>query len=231
MKQNNPQAKGFTLIEIMVALAILVGMSLILFQSMDSLIDSGLEVVAIDEINQTGVLSLNKIYADLQSAFIKKASTATTNTANLVKYAFMGKPDRLDFNAFAHYRYFIEDLSGEIAEVGYYLKPDDEHKGAFYLIRRESTNLDNKPDEGGKEEILAENVKSLSFEYYDAVNKEYKNIWDTMTGSIQSRLPRAVKIKLVLFASTSSEEAMSNSENESVFVTTVPLALFEGALE
>ncbi len=230
MKTNHLQTKGFTLIEIMVALAILVGMSLILFQSMDSLIDSGQEVVAMDEINQTGVLSLNKIYADLQSAFIKKTAT-TTNTANLIKYAFIGRADRLDFNAFAHYRYFVEDLSGEIAEVGYYLKPDDEHKGAFYLIRRESTELDNKPDEGGKEEILAENVKSLSFEYYDAVNKEYKNIWDTITGSIQNRLPRAVKIKLVLYAATSTEEDMSHVENESVFVTTVPLALFEGALD
>jgi len=221
--------KGLTLIEIMVAIAILGMMAVLLFQSIDGMLDSQEEVVKLDDATHLATNALNKIFDDLQASFLIKSPVMLGDNPDY-KIGFMGKEDRLDFNSFSHRRFVKDQKETEVAEIGYYLKSRDDLSGVYYLMRRESSKVDQKTDEGGRSDILLDNVKSLQLEYYDSRAKEYTKTWDTFLGSIQDRLPRAVKVTLTVYLDL-NVDSLNDEANQFVYRVIVPIALSQKAIE
>lgn len=192
LKQKNA---GFTLIEIMIAMAILAVMAVLLFTSMSQTLNSKDDIEQKDELNHSANLALNKMSMDLQMAFLLTGPEFLGSDGK-VKIAFIGKEDRVDFSSLSHVRYFKDAKEADFAEVGYSLEDDKEEPENKVLVRRESKWIDDKPLEGGKPEIMVEKVKEFHLEFYNAQKKEWQKAWDSTQVDVANRLPRAVKIQL-----------------------------------
>lgn len=187
--------RGFTLIEIMIAMAILAMMSVLLYSSTSQTIKGKDETVKKDELNHSVSLALNKMANDLQMAFILN-NPDFLGSEGRIKTVFSGKEDQLDFAALSHARYFKQSRETDYAEVGYYLADDPEDSSKKILMRRESKVLDDKPEEGGLSDPLVEGVKGFQLEYYDPKKKEWIKTWDSSQLEQSNRLPRAVRIEI-----------------------------------
>src|SRR5215510_658413 len=118
--QTNKQS-GFTLIEVMIAMAILAVMAFLIFTSTQRTLDSKEDTQKTDEMNHSISLALSRMSSDFQMAFLLSGNDFL-GSEGLVKTEFIGKEDRADFPSFAHQRYFKDAKEADYGEVGYYLE-------------------------------------------------------------------------------------------------------------
>src|SRR4029453_13424515 len=186
---------GFTLIEVMIAMAILAVMAFLIFASTQRTLDSKEDTQKTDDLNHSVSMALSRMSADFQMAFLLSGADFL-GTDGRINTVFIGKEDRADFPSFSRQRYFKDAKEADYGEVGYFLEDNKEEPGVKLLLRRDSKNLDNKPEEGGKTEVLIGGVQELHFEYYDANKKEWMKSWDSSQLEYSNRLPRAVRIQI-----------------------------------
>ncbi|MBI3178953.1 MAG: hypothetical protein HYZ27_04790, partial [Deltaproteobacteria bacterium] len=76
----------------------------------------------------------------------------------------------------------------------------------WVLMRRAPARIDEEPEEGGVEQVLAENVTDLRFEFYDDSKDEWEDEWDSTRLEQKHRLPMFVSIELTTLAPNGEEE-------------------------
>jgi type II secretion system protein J len=187
--------QGFTLIEVMIAMAILAVMSVLIFSSTTQTINSKEDTEKIDGINHSASLALGKISTDLQMAFLV-SSPDFLGSAGTIKTVFIGKEDQMNFATFSHTRYFKDAKEADFCEIGYFVENSKEESGGRNLMRRESRTIDDKPEEGGVSDPMIEGIKEFHLEYFDPKKKEWFKTWDSSQLDFANRLPRAVKIEI-----------------------------------
>lgn len=200
--------KGFTLIEIMIAVVLLGVISLLLWQSMGAAINSKERSEKREQAYRGADLILNRLTRELSMCvlyssleFLGISGSAEQMTKSVLIGSNNGDQDKLTFDTFSHIRYLKDTKESDLAEVTYFLEKTESEDAAadeFDLKIREKSPLDNEPDKGGKVMTLLEGVKELNFRYYDPVKNEYKDEWDTTKIDYGNRLPRAVEITLVI---------------------------------
>ena len=188
---------GFTLLEVLIAIVILAGMTIAMVLSTTQIMNSKDETERLDDQSHSISLALNKISSDLQMAFLI-SSPDFLGTSGESKVAFVGKEDQINFPTFSLVRYFKEVQELDYGEVGYLLGTNPENSGQKILFRRESRGFDNNPEEGGIKEPLLENIKLIRFTYYDPQKKEWLKSWDSSQLDFTNRLPEMVKIEIEL---------------------------------
>jgi type II secretion system protein J len=200
---RNPRNAGFTLIEIMVAVAIGSMILIMAYASYHSIFDSIKRSTGLSEFYENVNLALLSIDRDLSNAYFTRSNKNIT---------FICETDssgsRLNFVAVNHNDYnFIGTpntpvRTSDVKEVGYYLRADKNTQGLSYLIKREKADYwGEDPLSGGTENILLPNVVSLKFEFNRG------NDWDDNWDSRQNNnFPKAVKTKLVVKNYQAQEE-------------------------
>ena len=201
---------GFTLIEILIAIFIFAIIVTTIFGSYNSVFTGA------EEINQ-GVTSyetarncLNRIIFDLESVHLSLPP----------QYAppdFNGPPDpyrivgdtnnvqnisfpKLRFTSTAHVS-FGGKTESHIAEIVYYVQATDDDN---HLLRRADNLYPYQPfEEKSSDPVLCENLKSLTFKYYDREGTEY-DLWDSDAEDFGYATPAAIGIKLELTGGTDS---------------------------
>ncbi len=205
-KQNR---KGFTLVELMLAIAIsvvVVGTVYVTFYQSHKVTKT---IMAQTEVYQMARLCMDRMMKDLSCVYFSPYLLLDDDLKNnpkanelAQKYRFIGKhendgkndTDKIYFTTTSDIG--LGDKAGILNEVDYELKEDPDNKGLYFLIRRE----DNKPHDGitdngqnpGME--IAENVVSMSIVYYGKENKE-SDEWDASSTSPPA-LPNMIKITL-----------------------------------
>jgi len=217
---RSPQA-GFTLIEVMIALAILAGMSLVMFISTNQILNSKGDSEDRDEAHHSIFLALNKFTEDLGMAFLLKSKDILGADFD-GEVGFQGKEDRVDFVNFSHSRYVQGAQESEVAEVSYFVEPMPDEPDKKMLMRRESTVVDKNLQEGGRAYPLLEGIEDAHFEYYDSKDGEYKKLWDTQSVDFAGKLPRAVKITIDII--------LPGQEDKSSFSIVAPIELNTGPI-
>ena len=101
---------------------------------------------------------------------------------------------RLRFTSLAHI-YLEKNMQEGIAEIVYYIQSEGEHN---YVLRRADSLYPYKAfEENRKDPILCEDVKSLTFKYYDHDGVEY-DLWDSESEEFKYATPKSIGIKLEL---------------------------------
>jgi general secretion pathway protein J len=195
-------SRGMTMVEVMVAVAILVMVAVLIHGVIESLSrgKKGEEMRA-DRAHQ-GREAMQRIVRDLSGAYLSLHVPA--NQALITqKTAFVGRSslpfDRVDFTAFAHLRTDRDSHESDQAEVGYFAARDPTVEGKMDLVRREQTPIDYDPLKGGVVNVVAEDIDQFDLRYLDPRTGQWVETWDSMQVTGQpSRLPFEVKITLVL---------------------------------
>ena len=132
---------GFTLLEVMIAIAILASMSMVLFAVSTEMMDSQDLTEARDEAQHSISFAFNKMSQDLNSAYILK-SKALLGSKFEGELNFIGTDSRIDFVSFSHLRFIQNAKESDSVELSYYLQPDPDTPNQNLLMRRQSTSID-----------------------------------------------------------------------------------------
>ena len=191
-----------TLLEVMVAVAVLAGISVLIHGVMTSLSNGKKgEAIRAERVHQ-GREAMQRIMRDLSCSFLSMHINAIpalqTSKTGLVGRASTPY-DRIDFTAFAHLRTDRDAHESDQAEVGYFVSRDPDADDKMDLVRREQTPIDFDPLKGGIINVVAENVKEFHLRYLDPQTSQWVTTWDTMQLTGQpNRMPLEVEITLVL---------------------------------
>jgi general secretion pathway protein J len=202
MRSRARRVRGFTLLELLVAIGVLAMISMLIYGAFAGLKRSKEGVERVSDRYREGRLAMARITRELQSAYVSSHAPIDQG-AVVVKTAFIGKAgtpaDRVDFNSFAHLRIDRDAHESDEAEIGYFGSPDPKNDGVIDLARRSSTKLDIDPDKGGRVEVLATDIDLFDLEYLDPTTGQWVESWDTTQAIGQpNRLPIQVRILLVL---------------------------------
>ena len=168
--------KAFTLIEILVAMAILViliGSTIAIFRASTASWRKG-EMRA--QRYQQARFILQRMTKEISSLF----------PVSLAGPHCLGSADRFHFISSSG------DAPGALIEVGYWLNEDAEE-----LMRSYQSSPDYDFGTFDEEELLCENVTAFNFQY--SMADTWQENWDSRPGSVQAGLlPKAVRIEFVL---------------------------------
>lgn len=194
--------RGFTLIELVVAITVLAFVTMLLYGAFSTLKSSRDGLARIQDRYREGRIAMARITRDLQSAYISQ-HVPISPALVVQKTAFVGKVGmpghRIDFNAFSNIQ---RDRSAHVSdqiEVSYYMADNPEQPGTNDLLRRTSEYPDLEPGKGGRVDVLASDVDLFELEYLDATTGLWTENWDTTQAIGQAnRLPLQVRIRLVM---------------------------------
>ena len=185
---------GFTLIEILVALAIVMVLVTILYETFNAVIRSIRQVEEVTEIDQMARISLSIISKELRSTYWGRPDPGGTLTPGIfigLDGEDRGQPsDTLRFTALSNARASDGITDPSLSILEYELVPASNAETSV-LIHREETNLMSLSGRSLEQFELAERVTGLNFRYYDG--QEWKDEW---TEADQNKLPKAVEIRI-----------------------------------
>lgn len=195
-------SRGFTLIEMIIAIGVLSVICMLIYGAFAGMRNSKEGVERIDDRYHEGREALRRITRELSSAYIS-LHRPLDQTFVVQKTAFVGTrgtpADRLDFNAFANRRLDRNSHESDQCELSYFGMPTPKDQGLTDLVRRVSPRLDQKPDKGGRIDVLATDIDLLKLKYLDPLTGNWVETWDsTDTLTHTNQLPIYVHVKLIL---------------------------------
>lgn len=219
------RARGLTLVELLIAMAILALISMLIYSAIDGMRRSREGVRRVADRYREGRIAMNRISRELQSAYLSEHAPIPP-IMPVVKTAFIGKSgspaSRLDFNSFAHDRLERNSHESDQMEVSYFGSDDPARDGVTDLARRSSSRLDEDPQRGGRVDVLATDIDLFKLEYLDPLSGMWREEWDsTSVIGEAARLPLQVKITLVLKGGERRND--SSSRGTVRLVSKVPL--------
>jgi len=204
--------KGFTLLEVLVSMAILV----IIMAALYSAYTTNVEAIQIarqnGEVHQTARIVLDRMTKDLQSALIE-----VSVSSDKIKLGLVGedreidgrRADRMDFTTVTHLPLTEKGPASDLCEIGYLIEEDSEAK-VLVLLRRDDPSVDEDFTKGGLLQEMARNVLEFNLTYQDSRGEE-SDKWNTLEGMPASGLPVLIKVRLVLKDELNREHVFSTT--------------------
>jgi general secretion pathway protein J len=198
-----PPERGFTLVEILIAIFILGIVMSTVYASYTGTFRIIRETQGDAEIYGMARNALDRMVRDLQSAARwRGAFTFLTNSVTLGKRDFL----RLTFRSAAHVTFSEREVPGGISVIEYRVEEGTEKEG-YVLIRGDNLYRDPgkaEPIPGGY--ILCDRVDALTYLFYDEAGKEYQS-WDSgsQTEAQRNRAPTGVLIRLSIVNAADKE--------------------------
>jgi general secretion pathway protein J len=208
--ESKPET-GFTLMEVLVAIAILAIVVTTILASFNSVFST---TEVLDESADLYAMAKNcmkRIVLDIESIHIVQRPiykppeldqppdpyriVATTKDIGGTGFA------QIRFTSRAHVSLENSPREG-IAEIIYYVQSSDEGPS----VLRRADNLYPYPDfeERGSDPLLSKYVKSLAFKFYDAEGSEY-DVWDSDSDEFGYATPKVIAIQLELVNNSVSQ--------------------------
>jgi general secretion pathway protein J len=191
--------RGFTLVEIVVAVAITGFIGLAIGTTFSSIISSKETIEAQADQSRMLRAAMSRMVREIGAAFVsdrydaKRYRDAYDRPTN-----FVGARDKLLISTLSHQRLYADAKESDQMIVEYQVKTstDSKAKGRSDLFRREKAILEERMDRGGSEEVLYEGVKKIEFQYWNSERKQWDDEWDTRRTERKTTLPSRVKITL-----------------------------------
>jgi general secretion pathway protein J len=206
MKRSS--ARGFTLIEVVIAVAITAGIGVTVGAAFNQAIAA--RDMAQQESEHYRMLraAMNRMTREIGGAFVSDHYDAKRYRDQYDRPTnFVGKRESLLFSTMTHQRLYADAKESDQMVVEYSIKssPDPKARGRQDLVRREKPLIDERMDRGGQEEVLYEGAKKIEFQYWDSEKKQWDDEWDTRQRDRKSMLPTRVRVVLTAKDETGKE--------------------------
>jgi general secretion pathway protein J len=166
--------KGFTLLEVLVSMAILV----IIMAAVYSAYTTNVEAIQIarqnGEVHQMARIVLDRMTKDLQSALIQ-----VSVPSEKIKLGLIGedreidgrRADGIDFTTLTHLPLTEKGPASDLCEIGYLVDEDSEAK-VLVLLRRDDSSVDEDFTKGGLLQEMARNVMEFNISYEEHAGRQ-----------------------------------------------------------
>jgi general secretion pathway protein J len=208
------RTRGFTLIEVMVACAVLCLMMVIAWGAVVKTMEANKHFGAIEDRYREARTALQRMVDDLSMAYISEnedRSQAEPRTY-LVGEA-SGDVAALRFTAFAHTRLYADANESDQTAIAYFAASDPVKRSQTDLMRRESRRMSWQGERWdaipGSTDILFTSVSKLKLTYFDVRTNEWKEGWTTQADATAMRMPTRVRIALSFLDEDGKEITLS----------------------
>lgn len=213
---------GMTTIEIMVSMAIMLGMFTMAWSSFSGGLAIKRDSEAINERYHEIRIAMGRMVDDLSSAYISANEDQNLDERRTLFIGKdSGKVDELRFTSMGHRVLWADANESEQTMIYYFEENDQEDSSKNNLIRRESRRPPDEDweNEPAEIEVLLRDVKKVEIEYYDWPEKSWREEWDSTAADGQrGRIPSRVRITI---------ELENDQGDEVKFVTQARLMLQE----
>lgn len=194
--------RAFTLVDVMISVALLAVISVSLFQTMSSSFSAKKHVSQLNDRYHEGRQVIRRITRELRMSFLRAQPPEETQEEKpAVITRFLGEEDEIYFSNTAHVRLREEGRESDQSEVAYFLRqpPYDTKYRSPTLYRRESRRVDDRPDRGGTIWPVVDGVKTFKLEYWDDAKEIGDDAWQRSWDSDDNQLlPARVRVTLEL---------------------------------
>jgi general secretion pathway protein J len=220
-----PRLRGFTLLELIVAITVLAFITLLLYGAFSGMKHTRDGLTRVQDRYREGRIALSRVVRDLQSAYISQHLPINPQLA-VIKTAFLGHQsspaDRIDFNTFTNIRRDRNSHVSDQLEVSYFGEESIETPGTTDLVRRSSQYLDLYPEKGGRIDVVATDIDLFDLAFLDPTTSQWVDTWDSTSATGQmNRLPLQVRVTLVV--NGGRRTAAGRMRGSLRFETTVPI--------
>jgi general secretion pathway protein J len=219
-----PRARdaGFTLIEVMLAVAILSSITVLIWGSYQQTFHSKRVVEANLTRYRAARLAMDRILRDVQMAYLSNNLVPGTEQTPRTYFDGVrrGDVDELRFSYYGHQRLYADSKESDTAVVAYYGDRDRDNPRKINLYRRETRRIQplRFEDTPGETELLCDDVVRLQFEYYHPDRKEWLDTWRTsQVDGFPNRLPSRVRVHLTVYDETGHEMSFYSETRIAMF--------------
>jgi general secretion pathway protein J len=199
MRRSRAPTPGFTLIEVLLAMAILAFITTIMWGTFSQTATNKRALEAAQERVHTARVALMRMSRELEMAYTATETSPGAYTRTFLTASSQASVDEVSFSTFAHQR-----LRGGLAEsdtsvVTYFGERDPDDPRVTNLMRRETRRLqsDDPRTLVGEAYVLCPDVARLKLSFYDYKKKEWEREWNTHTVGAEY-LPSHVRITLTV---------------------------------
>ena len=207
-------SSGFTLLEILIAIAILALVVSSLFGAYSSTMETTEMVESARDVDQAARLALMQMVDDFSSLYYKKAEGENEDSPFRFQGGMDGESEKgtvVQFASTAHLGFDGSFPNLRINRVSYVLEKQAENQRYYRLVRMELPFVDLSGEREETAVELADTVESLTITYLNE-DGETLSQWDSKAEETEGILPRLVNIRLQLAG-----------EKSRVFSTTVAI--------
>jgi general secretion pathway protein J len=197
---NARRPSGFTLIEVMLALAILGFITTIMFGSFNQTVINKRVIEGAQDRLHTVRVALMRMSREIEMAYLSdNENTSLSYRRTFLTASSQAAVDEVAFSTFAHQRLREGLNEGDTSVITYYGQRDPDDPRILNLMRRESRRLQAEDPKtlAGEAYILCPDISKVKFSFYDFKKKEWERDWNTTTvGS--DYMPTHVRITLTV---------------------------------
>jgi len=193
---------GLTLIEVMIASAVMVVMMALAWRTISNTSDAKRTFEKYEERNHEIRMAMARVVADFEAAYLSRNEDPSQSHPRTM---FIGKtgsqlPD-IRFSTLGHRVLWADANESEQTVIQYTHRNSPDKPGAVDWIRREQRRESNEPPENepADYDILLSDITSAKLEYFNWKNVEWQDTWDTtQSDGNKGWLPSRVRITIVV---------------------------------
>lgn len=189
-----------TLIEVMVAIGVLALMMAIAWGTVTQTGRAKKHFGAVQDRYREARVAMTRMARDLSMAYLSlNEDTSRMDRRTYFKADSMSSVDGVTFSAFAHTRLYTDANESDQTVIAYYAGDDPDDRGMTDIFRRELRRPGYEKFESmkGEADIVFRDIERLEITYWDPINREWKESWDSTSVESSNKLPDRVKIVLV----------------------------------
>ncbi len=170
--------RGFTLLEVMIAIAVLAMIGAITWKSFDGAYGLKQRVERAEDRDQTVRGALDRISREVSMTFLSEHYDRKRFRERPTFFRLKDgrREASLTFTSLAHQRLHVDAKESDEAVFEYRLDRDE---GKTSLFRRVKPQIDEDSDRGGERAVLAEDVLRFSVQAWDPKDREWRDEWDS----------------------------------------------------
>jgi prepilin-type N-terminal cleavage/methylation domain-containing protein len=188
---------GLTLIEVMIASAIMVMMMALAWRTISNTATAKKTFEKYEERNHELRMAVGRIVADFQHAYLSKNEDGLASHPRTMFVAKSGRFPDIRFSTMGHRVLWADANESEQTVIQYMTRNNPTTPGATDLVRREQRRHSNEPpdDLASEYDVLLTDVQELKLEYWNWKNVEWQDTWDsTQSDGQKGMLPSRVRI-------------------------------------
>jgi prepilin-type N-terminal cleavage/methylation domain-containing protein len=193
---------GLTLLEVMIAVAVLVIMMTLAWRTIGNTSDTKKKFEKYEQRNHELRMAMQRIVADFEHAYLSRNEdpNATYPRTMLIAKSSSKLPE-IKFSTLGHRVLWADANESEQTVISYLVQTDPENKGTVNWLRREQRRPSNllPDDEPAEYDVLVHDLVNAKLEFWNWKNLDWQDQWDTTQSDGQRGwLPSRVRITVTI---------------------------------